>query len=143
MRDVEGLCVQVIHRSALKLSYHEREDLLAYLLALTWELSERFQPGGISFCSYATTTLRLRVIDWQRSRNGRTVWKFAGHTYERPRPKLVSLDADDPNGNRLVETLGGSSLDGDASGFAADVRDLAARGRRPRRRDDWMGDEAA
>ena len=32
--DAEALCVWVIGRSGLSLSHHDREDLLAYLLAL-------------------------------------------------------------------------------------------------------------
>ena len=63
--------------------------------------------------------------------------------HERKRPQFVSLDADDPERDRLVDTLAGGGLDSDASGFAADMRTLAKRSRRPRKRDDWLGDEAA
>jgi hypothetical protein len=144
--DVEALCGSVIERSGLELDYYDREDLLAYLLALIWELSLKWDPPAKyrhkGFAVWAATTLKRRVVDWDRSRKGRTKWKFAGGVvYERTLPQLVSLDAGD--GTRLDEALAGSGLDGDASGFASDMRALDKRARRPGRRDEWMGDEAA
>jgi sigma-70-like protein len=82
-------------RSRLKLSYHDAEDLRQYLVTELWLLSTRYDPASsVSFSTFAGTTLRLRVTDWQRQRFGRTKWKFAGHTYERPRPSLVPFDAE-------------------------------------------------
>jgi DNA-directed RNA polymerase specialized sigma24 family protein len=68
--DVEGFCAAIILRSQVDLAHHEHEDLLAYLVETAWELSLDFEPGGISFSTYAGTTLRRRVIDWQRQRFG-------------------------------------------------------------------------
>jgi DNA-directed RNA polymerase specialized sigma24 family protein len=111
VRDVEALCTSIVQRSRLSLDHHDREDLTAYLIATCWELSLRYEPGRTSFSTWATTTLRLRVIDWNRARNGRTRWQFSGHTYERERPRLVPLDAE------LVDTLptgtGDPALDSD------------------------------
>lgn len=107
VRDAEALAVRVVSTSRLNLSWHEREDLTAYLIATAWELSTRYEPGGrTSFSTWATTTLRLRTIDWVRASRGRTVWKFAGSTHERQRPQILSLDATyaDLNGARIDET---------------------------------------
>jgi hypothetical protein len=155
VQDAEALCARVIERSGLSLSYHDAEDLLAYLVATAWALSLVYDRGDpqypSGFSTYATRTLGLRLIDWQRSRFGRTKWKFSatssinagyrGRTIERERPALVSLD--DPEQDRVGSTLVRSSLDGDERGFAAHMRMLAKRGRRPGRRDDYMGDDAA
>ena len=94
VRDVEGLCARIAQRSAPELSWHEREDLGAYLVATAWELSRRYEPGGAnSFSTWATTTLQRRLVDWRRAKDGRSVWRFGdGTVYERPRPELVSLD---------------------------------------------------
>jgi DNA-directed RNA polymerase specialized sigma24 family protein len=101
--DVERLCTSIVRRSKLRLSRDEEEDLTVYLIETCWELSLRYQPGTgstTSFLGWATTNLRLRAIDWRRSRYGRTTWRFANHTYERPRPLLLSLDELDPGHDR-------------------------------------------
>lgn len=139
--DAERLCGSVIARSGLTLDYHDREDLLAYLLALTWELSERWeQPAtarGWGFRAWATTTLRLRVIDWERQRFGRTKWQFASGVYERPRVELVSLNdpGDDRLGTALTVQAGNPSSDCDPTfgglledGDSQRARDLDALG---------------
>jgi hypothetical protein len=143
VRDVEALCAQVVQRSGLTLSYHEREDLLAYLLAVAWETSTRFEPGRIRFSIFVTRTLRFRTVDWVRTYRGRSKWAFKDSTYERPRVQLVSLDAPDSNEHQLVDTLAGSGLDDDERRLSDELRALRKRSRRPGRRDDWLGDEAA
>jgi DNA-directed RNA polymerase specialized sigma24 family protein len=45
---------------------HQYEDLTTYLIAQAWELSTRYQPGGITFSTWAHTTLTKRITDWQR-----------------------------------------------------------------------------
>jgi hypothetical protein len=42
---------------------HEYDDALAFLLSVTWELGERWEPGrgGVSFSTFAYRTLRLRL----------------------------------------------------------------------------------
>jgi hypothetical protein len=139
--DAERFCASVVTRSGLQLSYHDHEDPQAWLVSECWLLSLRYEPGGVSFSTFAGYTLRRRAIDWQRQRFGRRTWRFRDKVYERPRVELISLD--DPLNDRLGSTLAGSGLDSDASNFASDMRTLRARGRRPGRRDEWMGDEAA
>jgi hypothetical protein len=141
--DVEAFTARIVERSGLRLSPEDREELHVYLIEEAWLLSERYRPGGVSFSTVAGTTLRLRVVDWKRARWGRTRWAFSGHTYERERPQLVSLDADDPEHDRVGTTLSGGSLDDGASRLADELRALDKRGRRPSRRRDWLGDEAA
>jgi DNA-directed RNA polymerase specialized sigma24 family protein len=106
VRDVGALAARVASTSRLKLSWHEREDLEAYLIATAWELSTRYEPGAISFSTWATTTLKLRTIDWYRACRGRTVWKFADTTHERARPELVSLDERTGLGDTLPSRAG-------------------------------------
>ena len=141
--DVEGFTGRIVKHSGLRLSVQDREELHVWLIEECWLLSRRYepQPSGITFSSWAGHKLRLRVVDWQRSRFGRTRWQFAGRVYERERPRLVSLDADDSERVRLVDTLAASSVDSDASGFAADMRALDRRSSGPGRCQDWSCDE--
>lgn len=112
IQDVEAFTGQIVERSGLRLSVEDREELHVYLIEECWQLSTRFQPGRISFSSYAGTNLRLRVVDWQRQRFGRTRWTFKnGREHIRERPKLVSLDADDSLRDRLDESLAARSGD--------------------------------
>jgi hypothetical protein len=134
--DAEGFCAQLAGRAGLELSYHEREDLLAFLISTCWQLSTKYEPGGMAFSTYATYTLKLRIVDWQRAKKGRSKWQFKDSTYERPRAHLVSLDALDSDGDLLGDTLTGSSLDDDERRLSDELRALRARGRRPGRRDD-------
>jgi DNA-directed RNA polymerase specialized sigma24 family protein len=115
VRDCEALCTHVIQRSRLNLSHHDSEDLLAYLISEAWLLSERYEPGGITFSTWATTTLRVRAYDWLRSRRGRTRWQFHDRVYARPQPVLVSFDELD----RMGDIDAGSSGDSEAIGFAS------------------------
>ena len=121
VRDAEAFVVAIASRSQLELGLDDAEDFRQYLLAELWVLSTRFEPGGISFSSWAATTLRLRVVDWQRKRFGRRRWKFSGRTYERPRVELVSLD-NDQLGDSLGSTLAGED------GGTAPVWDAVGRG---------------
>jgi DNA-directed RNA polymerase specialized sigma24 family protein len=137
--DVFGLAHGIVSRSGLHLSWHDREDLVAYLAELAWELSLTYDAGRGSFSNFATVRLRQRTTDWMRQRKGRTVWKFKTHTYVRPRVDLVSLDGGrDP----LAESL--AALDRDledgggpaCSGLLADrdrtrARDLGVLGLGP------------
>jgi Sigma-70 region 2 len=139
VRDAAAFVAAITRRGSLKLSFHDREDLEQYLLVELWKLSERYEPGGVSFSTMAGATLRKRVVDWQRSKLGRTKWQFAGgKTYERERPQVVSLDS--PGVDRLDTTVGRSGLDDGAPGVAAELRGLQARARRPRGRNRRLGD---
>jgi hypothetical protein len=143
VRDVEALCVSIVQRSSLELSHHEREDLTTYLIETCWSLSLRFEPGGITFSTWAGNTLKLRLVDWQRSRKGRTKWAFAnGSSYVRTRPEYVSFDADDSLRDRVEaaqsERKGDpeDDRDPDLGGLLADrdssrARDLSEMGLEP------------
>jgi hypothetical protein len=141
--DVERFTASIVQRSRFKLDAHERDELHAYLIETAWELSRDFRPGGISFSTYAGGTLRLRCVDWHRSRFGRQRWVFRDRIYERPRVELVSLDADDSEHDRLESTFTGGGLDDGEHRMADQLRDLQTRSRRPGGRDDWLGDDAA
>ena len=107
LEDVERFCAGILQQSGPRLSHHEHEDALSWLIETAWELSLRYEPGDrpARFGFYAKSILVKRVHDWRRQRYGRTVWKFAGRTYERPRIELVSLDSDDAGGHQLVASL--------------------------------------
>jgi DNA-directed RNA polymerase specialized sigma24 family protein len=131
--DTAAFVGAIVNRSQLELSFHDREDLGQFLVIECWLLSEQFEPGrGISFSTYAGTTLRRRVIDWQRAKVGRTVWKFKDRTHTRELPQFVPLDADD--GEPFAE-LGSpqrrGSLDDAERRLADGLRSLEARARRP------------
>jgi hypothetical protein len=136
---VESFCAAIARRYALP--QQEQEDLIAWLIAITWELSLRYDGSqGSRFSAYARHVLVRRAPDWRRQRDGRTVWKFKDHTYERPRPEFVSVDSE--SGARLVDALsarGGDSptdRDTDGGGLFGDrdrarARDLETLGLRP------------
>jgi DNA-directed RNA polymerase specialized sigma24 family protein len=139
VRDVEALCTSIVQRSRLSLDHHDREDLTAYLIVACWELSLRYEPGPTSFSTWATTTLRLRTIDWNRKRNGRTRWQFSGHTYEREQPRLVALDSE--LAGALPARAGDPALDSDPdlggildAGDRQEARDYLALGLEPPQR---------
>lgn len=142
--DAAAFCAAIAAGSGLVLSVHDREDLEEYLLAVAWELSERYRPGGVSFSSWAWRTLRLRVVDWQRLRFGRSKWQFADATYERPPRITVSLDDRDDRdclvgavraGNGDLEVGWDPTLKGLlGTGDQQQARDLRTLGLRPRRR---------
>lgn len=141
VKDVDAWCSTFIERAGLELSYHDREDLLAYVVVATWELSEQYRPGAASFSTWAGGLIGRKIADWKRSRY-RTKWQFKGRVYERPRPVVFSIDADDSERHRLDETL--SSRAGDpTSDSNTDLRGLVADRDRERARDlDTLGLEA-
>jgi hypothetical protein len=143
-RDAGLLCRRIINCSRFAGQSSDHEELLTYLVEECWALSLRYEPGGSTrFSTYATNTLCKRLIDWPRSRYGRTRWVFRHRVYERPRVGLVSINGDVPNGSPMVETLPGGSLYDGEHRLADEHRLLDERGRRPGWRDDWLGDEAA
>lgn len=93
--DVEAFTHALTRR--LDLPWHQHEDLQAWLIETCWELSLDYTPGGISFSTYAGTTLRRRITDWERHTRGRTRWQFKDRTYERQLPTITPLDPDDPH----------------------------------------------
>lgn len=65
--DTEAFCKPYLARAPQDLTTHEREDLLAYLVEATWELSLRYRPGPQTFSTYAGNRLPSKVIDWLRT----------------------------------------------------------------------------
>jgi hypothetical protein len=123
--DVERLAAAVLHeaiaRSGFPLREHQREDLLADLVAYTWELSLRYDPDldharargrQPGFDGWATQRLRFRVIDWIRQTEGRTRWAFSDHTYERSVRSVESWDGlDEADQQGSVDAEAHSDLD--------------------------------
>jgi len=111
--DAERMCGQVVtrfqRRSQAALPAAEVEDLMAFLLATIWELSERFEPakdrrGVDGFASYAGRILDRRVTDWHRSRflDGR----YATEDERRNFVNALSLDSPaEAGGDPLGATL--------------------------------------
>jgi DNA-directed RNA polymerase specialized sigma24 family protein len=129
--DAERFVGTIVSRSGFSLSFHDREDLGEYLLVECWQLSLRYQAGGISFSTWAGNTLRRRSVDWLRQQNGRTIWRFGdGRVHERPRREFVSFDdanARDRLDEALAEGNGDSEADRDeALGGLLDARDREA-----------------
>ncbi len=134
--NLEKLAHSAIRDSGLRLPWHREEDLVAELLLIGWELSQKHDeqryPGQFPAGCYRR--LRLRIIDWVRKTEGRTRWQFSAEEAERvgrrhtrtveqngnvsvvveyQRPALLSLDS--PFGSNsdaeLGETLEGRGLD--------------------------------
>ncbi len=76
--DLEKLARAAIRDSGLRLSWDREEDLLAELLLVAWELSEKHdeQRYAGQFPAGCYRRLRLRIIDWVRKTEGRTRWQF-------------------------------------------------------------------
>jgi DNA-directed RNA polymerase specialized sigma24 family protein len=123
--DAERFVGAIVSRSGFSLSFHDREALGEYLLVECWQLSLRYQAGGISFSTWAGNTLRRRSVDWVRQRNGRTVWRFGdGRVHARQLPSFVPLDG-------LDDALGAGSGDPADSGDS-DLGRVATTGDRQR-----------
>jgi hypothetical protein len=136
--NVAGFVGATVSRSGLDLSWSDREDLEQTLQIVAWELSLKYQPGGISFSTYADRTLRFRITDWQRSGSGgRTRWVFRNEDgsrriHERTLPQFVPLDEDDGEPHsELGSTQRRGSLDDAERRLADGLRSLEARARRP------------
>jgi hypothetical protein len=123
-----GVCDKALRNRNIDIySYHRREDLLADLVFTLWRLSGldaelkpivprpqyAYDPSyGTSFQKWGGIRLYYAVIDWIRRTQGRTTWRFAEHTYERPpRPALLSLNGAAASGDDfLSKDLRGSSM---------------------------------
>jgi len=100
IRDTEAFVKAIIDRTKPAPTHHDREDIAATLIAITWELSTlNPQPWRTSFAGWITPTLRLRIIDWRRQHHGRTRWtqprtgngtQYAD-LYERHLPELIPI----------------------------------------------------
>jgi hypothetical protein len=133
--DAARFCSAIVTRSGLALSHHDREDLQQHLFIQIWELSLRYDSGDPKFpprfSVYATNLLRLRIVDWQRAKLGRSRWTFHDRVYERERPQLVSLDVNDAGDDGVESALAGSGLDRGERELADELRLLRKRSRPP------------
>jgi hypothetical protein len=141
--DVEAFCRRVLERAGSRLYADEAEDALAYLISECWVLSSAYDPErGASFATFAYRALSRRLVDRARSKY-RTRWVFKDRVYERPRPDLLSLNALNPEHDRLGLAEPGGGVDNGACRLAAELRVLRARGRRPAGRNGGVGENAA
>jgi hypothetical protein len=133
--DVEALCARAARnwttKTETRLTPDDLESLVAFLIAATWRMSERYDPArSTSFKAVVIGRLGNRCVDWLRTHRGRTRWQFSGHTYEREIPRTVSLDADGGDGplGELVGSVDGGLAAGSAPAFGGllDDGDLEA-----------------
>jgi len=150
VEDAERLAARALsdqlRSTGARLSHHDNEDALAYLLVVCWEASIKFDPErSPSFGGYAYGLCRRRTVDWLRQRHGRTKWTFgpnakhthAGGVYERTRPELISFD--DPDRSELASTLPGG--EGDFEVGRLDLAWALKHGGRPDLRPDLQAGE--
>jgi hypothetical protein len=156
IKDPEAFCARVIEGSHLKLSHHDKEDLLAELLEVLWELSvnEQFDPTRGSFSTYAQPRLRRQVGAWLRRPNertgrtgfigGRTKWRFAKldpatgkpKVHTRELPKFHSID-DQPG---IVDEYG--PMEAGSDRLPSTGRLFGTGDSEDPRRDNGMGEDA-
>ena len=128
IQDVEAFAGGIVQRSGLRLSVWDREELHVWLIEECWRLSLKHDAERGAFATWAGYALRRRVVDWERSRFGRTRWVFSdGRVYERKLPRLVPLDELDA---ALAEGTGDPADGGDST-----LGGLLANGDRQRARD--------
>lgn len=130
INDVEAFCLRIVHRSGLELAWHERDDLLAYLVETCWELSRVYRPGGIRFSTYANTILSRRTVDWVRQYRGRD----SRARNPGQRVQLLSL------GDELAESHIASLVDVTPPRSTDLMRALRSRGSTSAGRDDTVGE---
>jgi hypothetical protein len=80
--DVEQLCVRGARRwcanTHTRLTAGDFDDLIAFLVAAVWRMSERYDPErSSSFRAIVLNRLGNRCTDWMRSHCGRTRWQFS------------------------------------------------------------------
>ena len=111
VQDVERFANRIAHDAlGASLRAHERDDLIAYLVAELWRASLSYDSArASSFSTHAYQLGRRRVIDWLRQERGRTRWKFSSGQHERERPDILSLDA--PDGDQLAGPLAGGEVE--------------------------------
>ncbi len=106
IHDTERLCRDALNKALAHtntdLPPHHYEDALAELVAAAWRIAGDYDPSKDkaldrgqrpNLAAYVSYILKLRVVDAAQRSRGRTRWQFAGHTYERELPQLLSLDA--------------------------------------------------
>jgi DNA-directed RNA polymerase specialized sigma24 family protein len=110
LHDVEdgaAFVSSIVQRSGVVLSFHDRQDLEQHLLVFAWTLSEKYDPARGTFSNYLYRCASLQVLQWQRKRFGRTVWKFKNKVHVRKLPEFVSYDAERDSLGEAFRTVGG------------------------------------
>jgi hypothetical protein len=115
--DAEKFCARILDDQlrafGVRLRSHDQEDALAFLVGEAWRLSGRYDPSvGQSFSKYARQPLKLRFVDWLRTKLGRTRWSQSDRgRVERPRREVLSLDGLIDSGGELVGGVRTGTLD--------------------------------
>jgi hypothetical protein len=102
-----------------RLSYHDEEEAVTYLIGVAYECERRYDPAKernpdrANFAAYASKIIAFRVADWYRQR--------FGDTRHGEKPIVLSLDApasldghgfeEKASADRLVDTLPASTGD--------------------------------
>ena len=136
IEDVGAFVAAIAGNVDAELRWHEREDLHAYLLGECWALHDKWDRSATaSFSMYARYLLKLRLVDYVRKERGRTRWRWSGGSYERERPRVLSLDAPaGADGSTLRELVADGSGDPATDSGSAFAR-LLEDGDRERDRD--------
>ncbi len=114
--DVEKFCGRILDDQqralGVRLRPHDSEDALAFLVSECWRLSLRYDRSAAhSFSKYARAQLKLRFVDYLRSKLGRTRWSQSDRgRVERPRREVLSLDRLVDEGGELVGGIGAGTL---------------------------------
>jgi hypothetical protein len=119
--DVEAAANRVVEdwlrQKRAYLRDHDREDLIAYIVGIAWELSLTYDPNrGWSFSKLLYQRGSLRIVDWYRAR-------FQDLRADKPALPLsldapTNNDAADGPGPLLIDTLAAQPAQGD---LAADL----------------------
>jgi DNA-directed RNA polymerase specialized sigma24 family protein len=105
--DTAAFIAALVQRSGIVLDYHDREDLQQHLLVFAWSLAEKYDSDRGTFSNYLYRCASLQVLQWQRKRFGRTVWRFKNRVHVRKLPELVSYDAERDSLGEAFGTIGG------------------------------------
>jgi hypothetical protein len=130
--DAEAFAARIAGRYATDLNQHDLEELIVYLVEVAWELSLKYTPGQSAngFSAGAGTILQRRIIDWRRSKFGRTRYQFSDRTYEREQPRITYFDELDTNArDRLESSLTTGTSDSETNWDALSGGLLAERDR--------------
>lgn len=128
--DVEAFCSRIVTRQLASaggyLEPADREDAIAYLIGEAWILYSRFDAAkGATFWTYSSPVLQRRMVDWYRTKFGRSS--------NAPRPRMVSTD--ELERTELERALSGRTGDDPANSYSDLAGQLAGRGRRRGRLD--------
>jgi hypothetical protein len=125
IRDVEAFCATILterigylqnafDKAGRTFTSHNAEEYVTFLVERCWERSLDPNQWRTSFSGWVGVKLRhYDTVQYLRNELKRNTWKFATHTYERPRPIIESLDTG--SHEPLTETHRDPPRDRDAS----------------------------